>query len=70
MRKQAFESKLESLLQSAQFAKKEATTDGVILKIEKDFKKELLAMNKRDEISDLLYPKMWSTAWQPACCTV
>ena len=34
MRKQTYESKLESLLQSAQFVKKDATTDKVILRIE------------------------------------
>ena len=61
MRKQTYESKLESLLQSAQFVKKDATTDEVILKIEKELNKELLAMNKRDEISDHLYSKMRST---------
>ena len=47
MRKQTYESKLESLLQSAQFVKKDATTDEVILKIEKELNKELLAMNKK-----------------------
>ena len=66
MRKQTYESKLESLLQSAQFLKKDATTDEVILKIEKELNKELLAMNKRDEISDQLYSKMRSTGGQPA----
>ena len=66
MRKQTYESKLESLLQSAQFVKKDATTDEVILKIEKELNKELLAMNKRDEISDQLYSKIRSTGGQPA----
>ena len=61
MRKQTYKSKLESLLQSAQFVKKDATTDEVILKIEKELNKELLAMNKRDEIIDQLYSKMRST---------
>ena len=56
-----YESKLESLLQSAQFVKKDATTDEVILKIEKELNKELLAMNKRDEINDQLHSKMRST---------
>ena len=56
MRKQTYESKLESLLQSAQFLKKkDATTDEVILKIKKEPNKELLAMDKRDKISDQLY---------------
>ena len=66
MRKQTYESKLKSLLQSAQFVKKDASTDEVILKIEKELKKELLAMNKRDKISDQLYSKMRSTGGQPA----
>ena len=69
MSKQTYESKLESLLQSAQFVKKDATTDEVILKIEKELNKELLAMNKRAEISDQLYSKMRSTGVQPAVCT-
>ena len=64
MRKQKCESKLESLLQSAQFVKKNATTDEVILKIEKEFNEELLAMNKRDEISGQLYSKMRSKVGQ------
>ena len=46
--------------------KKDATTDEVILKIEKELNKELLAMNKRDEISDQLYSKMRSRGGQPA----
>ena len=66
MRNQTFESKLESLLQSAQFVKKDATTDGVLLKVEKELNKKLLAMNKRDEISDQLFSKMRSTGGQPA----
>ena len=48
MRKQTYGSKLESLSQSAKFLKKETTTDEVILKIEKELKIELRAMNKRD----------------------
>ena len=47
-----YESKLEFLLQSAQFAKKDATTDDVMLKVEKELNKGLLAMSKRDKISD------------------
>ena len=70
MRKQTYESKLESLLQSAQFVKKDATTDEVILKMEKELNKELLAMNKRDEISDQLYSEMRSTGGDLPVCTV
>ena len=65
-RKQTYESKLNSLLQSAQFVKKDATTDEIRLKIEKELNKELLAMKKRDEISVQLYSKMRSTVVQPA----
>ena len=65
MTKQTYESKLEFLLQSVQFVKKDATTDEVILKSEKELNKELLAMNKRDEISDQLYSKMKSTGGNP-----
>ena len=70
MRKQTCESKLESLLQSSQFVKKDGTTDEVILKMEKELNKDLLDMNKRDEISDQLYPKMRSTGVNPPVCTV
>ena len=66
MRKETYESKLETLLQSAQFLKKEATTDEVILKIEKELNEELLAMNKKDEISDQLCSELRSTGGQPA----
>ena len=64
------EKKLESLLQSAQFVKEDATTDEVILKTENELNKELLAMNKRDVISDQLYSKMRSTGGNPPVCTV
>ena len=70
MRKQTYESKLEPLLQSAHFVKKDANTDEVILKIEKEINKEIIAMNKRDEISDQLYSKMRSIGGNPPVCTV
>ena len=41
-------------------------TDEVILKIDKEHNKELLAKNKRDEISDQLYSKLRLTGGQPA----
>ena len=66
MRKQLYESKLEFLLQSAQIVKKDATTDEVILRIEKELNKKLIAMNKKDEISDQFFSKMRSTGGQPA----
>ena len=46
--------------------KKDATTDEVILKIEKKLNKELVAMNKKDQISDQLCSEMRSTGGQPA----
>ena len=70
MRKQTYGTKLESLLQSAQFVKKDATTEEVILKTEKELNKEYLAMNKKDEISDQLYSKMRSIGGNPPVCTV
>ena len=61
------------MLQSDQLLKKDATTDEVILKIEKELSKKLLAMNKRDEISDKLYSNMRSSGGgggEPSVCTV
>ena len=46
MRKETYDSKLESMLQSAVFDK-EATTDEVILKVEKELNNELVAMKKK-----------------------
>ena len=46
MRKETYDSKLESMLQYAVFDK-EATTDEVILKVEKELNNELLAMKKK-----------------------
>ena len=70
MRKQTYGTKPESLLQSAQFVKKDATTEEFILKTEKELNKELLVMNKKDEISDQLYSKMRSIGGNPPVCTV
>ena len=70
MSKQTYELKLESFLQSAQFLKKDAITDELKLKIEKELNKDLLAMSKRDEISDQLYCKMRLTGGNPPVCTV
>ena len=58
MRKETYESKLESLMQSAQFLNKEAITDEVILKTEKELNKKLLARNKKEKTSDQLYSKL------------
>ena len=69
MRKKKYELKLESLLQSAQFLKTEATIDEVILKIENELNRELLAIIKRDEMNDQLFSKMRSTGCNPAAQT-
>ena len=66
MRKQTFELKLESLLQSAQSLKNEATTNAVILMFEEEPDKELPAMNKREEVRDQIFSKKTSTRGQPA----
>ena len=67
MKKETYESKPELLLKSAQFLKKAATTDEVILKNENELNKELLSMNKRDDESDQLYFKVRSTGGAPVC---
>ena len=41
-------------------------TDSVIIKIKKDISEELLAMKKKDEISEALYTRLRSTGAQPA----
>ena len=38
----------------------------VVMKIEKDINKELLAMKKKDEIDEALYSRLRSTGGQPA----
>ena len=38
----------------------------MIMKIEKDINKELIAMKKKDEISEALYTRLRSTGAQPA----
>ena len=40
-------------------------TDCVIMKIEKDINKKLLAMKKKDEISEVLYTRLRSMGAQP-----
>ena len=58
--------KLKIFLQTEQFSEKKNLTDSVILKIEKDINKELVAMEKKDEISEALYSRLRSTGTQPA----
>ncbi|XP_063728862.1 uncharacterized protein LOC134856523 [Symsagittifera roscoffensis] len=66
MKKTTYEAKLTELLQSEQFSEKPGLTDSVVMKIEKDINKELLAMKKKDEIDEALYSRLRSTGGQPA----
>ena len=66
MRKDTYENKLSDTLDSNQFSKSKGTNDAIVLKIERDINKELLAMRKKDEISESLYTRMRSTGGQPA----
>ena len=66
MRKDTYENKLSDTLDSNQFSKSKGTSDAIVLKIERDINKELLAMRKKDEISEGLYTRMRSTGGQPA----
>ena len=52
---------LKDFLQAEQFSERKSLTDSVIMKIEKDISKELLAMKKKDEISEALYTRLRST---------
>ena len=46
MRKDTYENKLSDTLNSNQFSKSKGTCDAIVLKIERDINKELLAMRK------------------------
>ena len=64
MKKETYEKKLKDLLWAEQFSEKKNLTDSVIMKTEKDISKELLAMKKKDEISEALFTRL--TGAQPA----
>ena len=66
MKKETYEKKLKDLLQAEQFSERKNLTDSVIMKIEKDINNELLAMKKKDEISEAMYNRLRSTGVQPA----
>ena len=66
MKKETYEKKLKDLLQAEQFSERKNLTDSVIMKIEKDISNELLAMKKKDEISEAMYNMLRSTGAQPA----
>ena len=57
---------MKDFLQAEQFSERKNLTDSVIMKIEKDINKELLAMKKKDEISEAMYNRLRSTVAQPA----
>ena len=48
MKKETNENKLKDLLQAKQFSKRKNLTDSVIMKIEKDINKDILAMKNKD----------------------
>ncbi|XP_063722184.1 uncharacterized protein LOC134848598 [Symsagittifera roscoffensis] len=58
IKKETHEKKLKHLLQAEQFSERKNLTDSVIMEIEKDINKELLAMKKKDEISEALYTRL------------
>ena len=66
MKKETYEKKLKDLLQAEQCSERKNLTDSVIVKIEKDINKELLAEKKKDEISEALNTRLRSTGAQPA----
>ena len=66
MKKETYEKKLKDLLQAEQFRARKNLIDSVIMKIEKDIKKQLLAMKKKDEISEAMYNRLRLTGAQPA----
>ena len=53
-------------LQEEQVSERKNLTDILIIKVEKDIIKELLAMKKKDEISEALYTRLRSTGAHPA----
>ena len=65
IRKETNENKLSDTLDSSQFSKSKRTSDMIVLKIERDINKELLAMRKIVELSENLYTRMRSTGGSP-----
>ena len=64
-RKDTYENKLTDTLDSNQFSESKRKSDAIVLKIERDINKELLAIGKEDEISENLYTRMRFTGGQP-----
>ena len=65
-KKETYEKKLKDLLQAKQLSERKNLTDSLIIKTENDNNKELLAMKKKDEISEALYIRLRSTGAQPS----
>ena len=64
IRKDTYENEL-STLDSNQFSESRGTSHAIILKIERDINKMLLAMRKKDEIIENLYTRLRSTGGSP-----
>ena len=65
MRKETYENKLSDILDSNQLSESKGTSDVIILRIERDNNMELMAMRKKDEISENLCTRMRSTGGSP-----
>ena len=50
MRKDTYENKLSDLLDSSQFSESHGTSDTIVMKIEKNIIKELLALRKKTNV--------------------
>ena len=66
MRKDTYENKVSDTLDSNKFSESKGASDAIVLKIERDINKELLAMRKKDEISENLCTRLRSTRGQLA----
>ena len=66
MKKETYRKKRKDLIQAEKFSERKNPTDSVIIQIEQDINKELLATKKKDEISEALYIRLRSTGAQPA----
>ena len=65
-KKDTYKNKLSDKLDSNQFSESKGTSYAIVLKIERDTYKELLAMRKNDEMGEKFYTMMRSTGGQPA----
>ena len=63
-KKEINKKQVKGSLRAEQFSERKNRTDSVIMKIEKDINKELLAMKRKNEISEALYTWLRSTVAQ------